>query len=277
MITAKSEKELAYLRDLFIATDWGERFAELIDEHVKLPQAGQVLYLNAGTGSHAVALQERAGEDVQLLCVDESAECLELARAKVAITKAKVTFHRGNLEDLNLSDDDFDLVVGDASLAAPKQVGGILSEMVRVAATGATVAIVLPTFSSFGEFFSVYWEALHNSGFEDHELDVETLITHLPTVSDVEAIAEHEGLADVTSWTQIEEFDYDSGEAFINSPLIADFLMKNWLEPLPAAARKRVTRELVRIINEDRHEAEFSLTVKATLVTGRKLDLPLAG
>jgi hypothetical protein len=29
----KTNKELAYLHELFIATDWGERFAELIDEH----------------------------------------------------------------------------------------------------------------------------------------------------------------------------------------------------------------------------------------------------
>ena len=34
----KSAKELAFLQDLFIAPDWGERFAELIDEHVKLPR-----------------------------------------------------------------------------------------------------------------------------------------------------------------------------------------------------------------------------------------------
>ena len=44
----KSEKELAFAQDLFIAPDWGERFAELIDEHVKLPKKGRAFYLNAG-------------------------------------------------------------------------------------------------------------------------------------------------------------------------------------------------------------------------------------
>src|SRR5215813_8157240 len=57
----KSDKELAFLQDLFIAPDWGERFAELIDEHIKLPEEGEALYVNAGTGSHAMALRERAG------------------------------------------------------------------------------------------------------------------------------------------------------------------------------------------------------------------------
>ena len=63
----KSDKELAFLQDLFIAPDWGERFAELIDEHVKLPKEGEALYIAAGTGGHAMAMYERAGEKLQLL------------------------------------------------------------------------------------------------------------------------------------------------------------------------------------------------------------------
>ena len=45
----KTNKELAYLHELFVATDWGERFAELIDQHVKLPKEGKVLYVGSGT------------------------------------------------------------------------------------------------------------------------------------------------------------------------------------------------------------------------------------
>ena len=59
MAEPKSDKELAFLHDLYIATDWGERFAALVDEHVKVPRQGRALYLQAGTGSHALALRER--------------------------------------------------------------------------------------------------------------------------------------------------------------------------------------------------------------------------
>jgi hypothetical protein len=41
----------------------------------------------------------------------------------------------------------------------------MFSEIVRVAAPGATIAFTLPTASSFGEFFSIYWEALHNTAY----------------------------------------------------------------------------------------------------------------
>jgi hypothetical protein len=146
----------------------------------------------------------------------------------------------------------------------------MLAEMIRVARPGAMVTLSLPTFSSFGEFFSIYWEALHNCGLADHESDVESLITELPSVSDMEAMAEREGLEGVTSWTRIEEFDYDSGEQFLNSTLISDFLMKIWLESLPEDSNQRVSQEVARLINDERHEAEFPLSVKATLVIGKK-------
>ena len=133
------------------------------------------------------------------------------------------------------------------------------------------MALSLPTYSSFGEFFSVYWEALRNLSVGDHEHDVETLITELPTIAAVEAMAAREGLDDVVSWMQIEEFDYESGEDFLNAPLITDFLLKHWLESLPEEInQEQVSKEIARIIDAERQDMDFSLSVKATLVVGRK-------
>jgi ubiquinone/menaquinone biosynthesis C-methylase UbiE len=237
--SGKTDKELAFIQDLFIAPDWGERFAELIDEHVRLPNEGRALYAAAGTGGHAMALQERGGSKLSLLCVDENSECIELAQAKATATNEQTEFRMARLDALDLPDNRFDLVVGNASLVSRSRVRKMFSELVRVAAPGATIAFALPTASSFAEFFSIYWEALHNTGLLDHEVDVEQLITELPTVSDVEQMAEDEGLKDVASWTRIEEFDYLFGE-------------------------------ITRLINEERHEAEFALSVKATLIVGQK-------
>src|SRR6476660_2348486 len=228
-INNKTDKELAFLQDLFIAPDWGERFAELMDEHVKLPKEGEALYVGGGTGGHAMALHERAGAKLELVCVDENPECTELARAKATATSDRIAFGTTPVDNLDLKDNRFDLVIGNASLVPRQRVRKMFSEMVRVAAPGATIAMTLPTYSSFGEFFSIYWEALHNNGLLDHESDVEQLITELPTVSDVEQLAEDEGLTDVKSFTRIEEFDFESGEKFLTSPLVAEFLMQEWL------------------------------------------------
>jgi len=270
MNTSKSEKELAFLQDLYIATDWGERFAELVDEHVELPSEGRALYIAAGTGEHAMALQKRAGEKLRFVGVDESFECLELARAKAIVLNEKTEFQVEDQDSLSFGENQFDLVLGNASLVRPGDLKGMLAEMVRVTTPGGTVGWWMPTFSSFGEFFSIYWEALHNAGLEDRGHEVEHLITALPTVTDVEGWAEQSGLEGVTSWTAIEEFDYESGEQFFNSPLITDFLLPNWLQPVPETERERAVSELARIIDEERHSGAFALTLKATLVVGKK-------
>src|SRR5690349_11712286 len=195
---------------------------------------------------------------------------MELARAKANATNEKITFDTAQFDHLDLKDNRFDLVIGNASLVSRQRVRKMFSELVRVAAPGATIALTLPTASSFGEFFSVYWEALHNNGLIDHESDVEQLITELPTVTEVEQLAEDEGLQDVESWTRIEEFDFESGEQFLNSPLVSEFLMHEWLALVPLDERDGLFDEISRLINEESHEAEFALSVKATLMVGRK-------
>lgn len=273
MGTTKSDQEMAFLRELFVATNWGERFAALIDEHVELPEKGRMLYVVSGTGGHAMAMQERAGDDLTLTCVDESEEALELARAKAAAVKAEPEFQRAQLETLPFDDDQFDVVIADASLVAVERLPEMFGEMVRVSAPGGTVALCLVTHASYGEFFSIYWEALLSAGFEKHEHDVESLIRELPTVAAVEEMAGREGLDAVSSWTQVEEFNYESGEEFMNSPLIADFLLKAWLESLPGEeAQARVAKEIVRIIDAERQDMDFTLSVKATLIVGRKAE-----
>jgi ubiquinone/menaquinone biosynthesis C-methylase UbiE len=276
-MTAKSQKELAFLQDLYVATDWGERFAALVDEHVEVPKEGRALYVAAGTGGHALALQEHAGEKLKLMCVDANDECLELARAKAVAFREGTEFQREQLNALSFADNQFDLVLGDASLTAPSELKSWLAEMVRVAGSGATVAWWMPSYSSFGEFFSIYWDALQNAGLEDHSSQIESLITGLPTVAEVEAWAGKAGLEDVVSWTAIEEFDYESGEQFFNSPLITDFLLKNWLALVPEISRERVMQELAHIIDEERHSGEFALTLKATLVVGKKSPVQSSG
>jgi hypothetical protein len=270
-MTTKADKELAFLHDLYIATDWGERFAELVDEHIKLPKEGRALYVEAGTGGHALALQESGGEKLEIVCADENEECLELARAKAAALHESTTFQRENPQALTFTNDEFDVVLGNLSFTPPANLRRAVNELVRVTKTGETTAWWLPTAGSFGEFFSIYWEALLGAGVEDHGVDVERLIADLPTASDVEGWADEAGLEEVQSWTAIEEFDFESGEAFLNSPLIQHFLLPAWLQSIPKAKREKVGSELARIIDEERHAGEFALSLKATLVVGKKV------
>ena len=270
MSERKSDKELAFLRDLYVATDWGERFAALIDESLKLPEAGRILYVEAGTGGHAMAIHESAEEGVGMLCVDESDECLELAAIKSVTMNIEPEFRKVTLDALELRDNQFELVIGDGSLVAPSRLAGMLSEMSRVAAKGGTVIMAAVTASSFGEFFSVYWEALQVAGLKIHEAEVEKLVLELPTVAGLEEAASQAGLKDVVSSTKPEVFTYESGEEFLNSPLITDFLLPRWVQSLPESDHAGVIEHLVRLIDEERQDSDFILSIKATVTIGRK-------
>ncbi len=270
MSEKKSDKELSFLKDLYVATDWGERFGELFDDNVELPKKGRILYVETGTGEHAMAILTRTEDDVTMVCVDESEESLELARAKAVALNVEPEFRRAQVDELYLRDNQFDMVIGDGSLVAQDRLRKMLSELVRVAAAGGTVAFMLPTAGSFGEFFSIYWEALRNAGFEELASVAEKLIAESPTVSAIEEFGKEAGLKSITSQTRPEIFTYESGEEFLSSPLITDFLFPIWMESLPDEAHERVALEVSRLIDEERAEADFLLSLKATLITGKK-------
>ncbi len=268
MSKTKTQKELAFIYDLAIAPDWGERFAELLDAHIKLPENGRVLYVAAGTGAHALAWQQQAAPEVAWFCVEEDAERLELARGKASVLKLKPQFSDDELDNLDFPDEHFALVAGDLSLIPAARVPDILSELARVTQEGGHIALTLATAGSFGEFFSLYWEALFNA-----ELDgsvIEKLIAAQPTTHDINAWAIKHGLKKFATETNNEEFTYESGQAFVESPLVAEFLLPAWLAEADTRTHARLMKDTVRLIDDFREGANFILSVKATILTGVK-------
>jgi hypothetical protein len=112
-----------------------------------------------------------------VVCVDESEESLELARAKAVSVRA------------------------DPSISATRSSKSLRSRTSNSTSSSATPRLsrrsgcprcsprwcawprrarpwllTLASSSSFGEFFSVYWEALRNAGYAEHERDVGSLI-----------------------------------------------------------------------------------------------------
>lgn len=263
---------MAYLYDLYVVPVWREAFDQLVDDEVELPKDGKFLDAGSGTGGYAIDLAVRGGAKTQVVGVDSSHERLALARGKAEVAKAKrVEFHHGSLQSLGLPDDEFDLVIGDVSMASPSEIVPALVELARVAKKGATVALKLTTRGSFDEFFSIYWEALHNQNLLEYAPQLEGLITERLTVSDAEDVATAAGLKDVRSVTQKERFDYSGGNEFLEAPLISAFFLDDWFAMLPdQEMRDRVRQELVKIIDEERRMMDFDVSIKATLIIGRK-------
>lgn len=265
-----TEKELAYIYDLYVVPGWREAFDRIVDEEVKLPKQGKFLDAGCGTGGSTIDLAVRGGHKTSVVGVDPSGERLALARGKAEAQKMeRVAFEQGSLQVLPFGDEEFDLVIGDASLFPAAAIGAALTELVRVAKPGATVALKLTTRGSFDEFFSIYWEALYNLDLLEYTPQLEALTTARLFVSEAEGLARDAGLKQVRSATRKEEFNYTDGQAFLEDPLINNFFRDDWLALLPdEALRQRVTQELSKIIDQERQRADFDVSIKATLIIG---------
>lgn len=263
---AKTQKELAFIRDLYIQDEWTRRFTELVDKHLDLSDSENLLYMNAGTGTHAMVLDEKYGEKIDIFAACEDEDILTIARDKGAALRSGVDF-----SCIRFDDDSFDAVLADASFVRPAEIQDAIQEAVRTARTGGDVAVFLPGTGSFGEIFSLMWEVLVDEDLGEHGHAAEDMITELPTLSDLEAMAERAGLVNVRAEVANELFEFDDGAAFVASPLIADFLLPAWLNELNDAERERVSAGLARLVDEEDGSLSFRFSVKATLLTGEKM------
>lgn len=262
---AKTERELAFLRDFEITDNWTSRFTELFDKHVSFKEAKRILYINAGTGDHCIAVREKVDETAEMFATCENEELLSIARDKGAAVRADVDFSDGDFDDSS-----FDAVVADASFTRPQAIEGLIAEAARVTRPGGEVAVVLPSSGSFGEVFSLLWEVLFNEDLGEHGHAAESMISDIPTVSKVEEIAQRAGLTDVKTESTSEVFEYENGAEFVRSPLVADFLLPVWLETLSEEEKERVSGKLAQLIDDEDADLSFRFSVKATLVTGKK-------
>lgn len=261
----KTQKELAFLRDLYVQDDWTRRFTELVDKHIDLSDSENLLYINAGSGGHALVLDEKFGEKLNIFASCEDEHLLSIAADKALALKAGVDFSM-----LRFEDDAFDAVVVDGSFVAPGECETMILDAARVARTGGDVAVFTPSSGSFGEVFSVLWEVLFNENLGEDGAIVEKLVANLPTTTKLEAIAKQSGMVNIHTETVVESFDFENGAAFVASPLVADFLLPIWLAEIDEDEKELVAEKLAGLIDVEDADLSFRFSVKATLLTGEK-------
>jgi SAM-dependent methyltransferase len=262
---AKTEKELAFLRDLYINDAWTRRFTDLADKHLKLSDAKNLLYVNAGTGHHVFALREKLNTKTAIAATSENEDMLRIAQDKALAIKSDVDF-----TSIAIEDGSHDAVLADASLVPSGDLPRLLSEAVRVSKPGGKVAVLLPAAGSFGEIFSLLWEVLVNEDLGEHGAAAEEMVLALPTLSRAEEIAALAGLQNIETHTANEVFEFDNGGEFIGSPLVSDFLLPDWLDSLDEKEKERVMEKLAQLIDAEDGTLTFRFSVKVTLMTGEK-------
>jgi ubiquinone/menaquinone biosynthesis C-methylase UbiE len=270
-MSEKSAREVAFLRDLNIDNDWTARFTNILDENLILPEEGSLLYVEPGSGNHLISLPEKLEKKVELYSVHSDIELLRIAQAKARAMKYKIVFEQSAENRFSFPDEKFTTIIADATFLPPQDLPAFLTELSRAAKKGGHVSLFLPTAGSFGEFFSILWEALFNSGMEGLGPQIEELINEIPQATQVEAIAEITGLTGLKSVIKTEFFDYESGADMMNSFLLTEFFLPRWLRFLTAEEKEKIIPEIIRAIDNDRAGTTFHLSIKATVVNGRKI------
>lgn len=259
---SKTEKELAFLQDLYIATDWTERFTDLLGKDFNTDEFENILYINAGSGNHALALEEKLDEDTEMTAVSQTEELLKIAQTKADTLKSNIKFTD------RLPDEKFDAVIADASFVKPPDLKDFMSAAAN--ASRWQIAYLLPTAGSFGEIFSYLWQTLLELDWLEKGTEIENLLSELPTVSQVEEITQNLGFKKTETKTKNEIFEFENGAEFVASPLVTDFLFENWLGFLSEEEKERVSEKLVNTIDTECDGLTFRFAVKATLITGAK-------
>lgn len=250
------------MHGLTIEPEWTQRFTTIFDETVKIKKIETLTYINAGAGNHAIEMDEKLGNKIEIFPVCETKELQKVATIKAEATKSKLDFST----KLPLAESDF--VLADASLVEPSELNDFLKT--AVSNSSKSVVFFLPTAGSFGEVFSYMWEVLHELEMLDKSVEIEKLINKLPTVSHVEEMFKDLDIKKIETTTKNEGFEFENGTEFIESLLVQFFLMPNWFGFLNDEELEQVKKKLVEKIDEDCDGMSFRFTVKATVMGGKR-------
>jgi ubiquinone/menaquinone biosynthesis C-methylase UbiE len=269
---AKSKREIAFLYDLYIAPTWRDCFDRLFNEKIGLPKEGKILDVNCGTGGHALEIALGLNKKGQVTAMEQSAEMIKIAHAKAVVAKVgNINFFVGDPRSLAFPPQSFDLIICDATMLAPDKFTAQLKELVRVANPGAKIVLNTTTRGSFGEFYSIFWEALYECDLAEKLLaPLEALINERPTISDMEELMEAAGLKAAQTFQEREEFLFDDAAQFFAAPLIENYMLDKWLGILPRGAKTAVRAALERIIERERDGHQFDVSIKAALISADK-------
>lgn len=135
-----SDDEQRDLWERILTTRSEEEFREFVFDQLDLRPDESVLSVGCGPGFETEALAQRLGEDGRVTGIDVNEEVLAAARDRCG-DSPRVSFKRGDITDLPVADDSYDLAIAKQVLSAVPDTESALEELFRVVKPGGRVAV----------------------------------------------------------------------------------------------------------------------------------------
>lgn len=142
-----SEEEERDLWERILTTPPEEEFRGFVLDQLPIQPDDRVLSVGCGPGLETEALAEYVGEDGQITGIDLNESVLAAAADRCG-RLPQVSFEQGDVTDLPVADDSYDLGIAKQVLSAVSGVDAALEELFRVLEPGGRVAVAEGDFRS---------------------------------------------------------------------------------------------------------------------------------
>jgi SAM-dependent methyltransferase len=213
------------------------QWAPLLCDAAGVASGHRVLDVACGTGIVARTAADRVAPDGTVVGVDLNEAMLTVARR----VRPDIEFRQSDASALPAADAEFDAVLCQMALMFFPDRAGALREMARVAAPGATVALLVPGALEHQDSFSWFVDvAVRHAG-----PDARSLLTAYFVCGDLDeltALVGSAGLEVLTARTEVGTYRAPSVDAFVTTEVESTPLVQ------------RMTDEIYGLIRADAHD-----------------------
>jgi ubiquinone/menaquinone biosynthesis C-methylase UbiE len=135
-----SDEEERELWERILTTDLEAEFREFVIDQLALRPDESVLSVGCGPGFETAALAQHVTEDGNITGIDPNEEVLAAARDRCE-DFSQVSFTRGDITDLPVADESYDLAIAKQVFSEISDVESALNELHRVIERGGRVAV----------------------------------------------------------------------------------------------------------------------------------------
>lgn len=126
-----SDEETRELWDRILSTTTEKEYRKFVIDQLNLNPDESVLSVGCGPGFETAALAQHITEDGHITCIDMNEEVLASARDRCG-ELPQVTFSQGDITDLPVVDESYDLAIAKQVLSETSDVESALIELYRV-------------------------------------------------------------------------------------------------------------------------------------------------